>query len=239
MERRKFNDVNGIRSNQNGCPVWFSVFVIDWNGSKMADEDLSESRSDENIFEILQKQAPFVSQFDDSRELAPYDDYNGAKTSADVKNYHCNLPGLQYPLQRKIDLEQAGISAGIDNVVNNKQQASPPEPKRPRLLMPTPNVQNGTNTNSDACQSPESGKRRRVQHDYRRLSSSGYVDDYEKGKDSRFSLSSDSDTSPLASKPRSNNSSPKTKPPNPFIGLKLLTLEKQAVGEYRILVLLQ
>lgn len=198
----------------------------------MADEDLSESRSDENIFEILQKEAPFVSQLDESKEFPPFDDYNAPKSAADMKKHHCSLPGLQpYHLQRRMDLEQAEISAGIDNVVNNKQQASPPEPKRPRLLMPT-NVQNGNNTNSDACQSPESGKRRRVQHDYRRLSSSGYGDDYEKGKDSRFSLSSDSDTSPnIAPKPRSNNSSPKTKPPNPFIGLKLLSLEKHAVGE--------
>lgn len=58
---------------------------------------------------------------------------------------------------------------------------------------------------TDPCISPENGgKRKRVQHDYRRLSSSGYVDDYI-GRE-RFSGTSESDLS-LSPTP------PKTKPP--------------------------
>ena len=44
---------------------------------------------------------------------------------------------------------------------------------------------------SDSNETAEIGKRRRIQHDYRRLSSSGYLDDYETSRERRFSSDSD------------------------------------------------
>ena len=62
----------------------------------------------------------------------------------------------------------------------------------------------------DPCISPETGgKRRRVQHDYRRLSSSGYVDDYI-GRERRFSSTSESEMSLSPTPPKVKL--PKTSP---------------------------
>lgn len=67
--------------------------------------------------------------------------------------------------------------------------------------------------------SPDSGKRRRVQHDYRRLSSSGYVDDYETGKDSRFTSPTEADILPISPGKSSRTVSPQTR--SPVVGCKL------------------
>ena len=196
----------------------------------MADKH-TEARSDENIFEILQKQTTVFAEREDSSVATVFGDESTTKAAGDFMREHHNLPGLQFDSLQidDLDLEQAGSSSVADNVEGATKDTLPPTPKRPRLLLPSPNAQSGGT--SDSSQSPESGKRRRVQHDYRRLSSSGYVDDYEKGKDNRFSISSDSDTSPVSTRPKSNNSSPKTKSPNPFVGLKLLSVEKQPAGK--------
>ena len=54
--------------------------------------------------------------------------------------------------------------------------------------------------NSSGVQTTTPPKRKRVNHDYRRLSSSGYVDDYETGRE-RFSSASDKEeTSPPSTK---------------------------------------
>ena len=67
-------------------------------------------------------------------------------------------------------------------------------------------------TFSDTSPIPGSDKkRRRIQHDYRRLSSSGYVDDYENGKDNRFTSPTEADILPI-SPGRNKNVSPQTKP---------------------------
>jgi hypothetical protein len=192
----------------------------------MADEKKSDSRTEGNIFELFQNERNFVHGADESNPPQASDETEESKVHAKATKEHRNLPGLPCQLQPlKVELEQSDLVAGIDNVVNNRNQTSPPEPKRPRLVMPANSPQSFNN--NDASQSPESGKRRRVQHDYRRLSSAGYVDDYEKSKDKRFSLSSDSDTSPVMVKPKSNNTSPKTKSPNPFVALRLPPFERQ------------
>ncbi|GFR88726.1 round spermatid basic protein 1-like protein [Elysia marginata] len=54
-------------------------------------------------------------------------------------------------------------------------------------------------------------KRKRIQHDYRRLSSSGYVDDYETGKDNRFTSPTDADILPISPGRNYKNTSPQTK----------------------------
>lgn len=52
-------------------------------------------------------------------------------------------------------------------------------------------IDNNSEKSKESSVSPEApAKRRRVNHDYRRLSSSGFVDDYEKGRD-RFINASD------------------------------------------------
>ena len=177
----------------------------------MADE---ESRSGGNIFEILQTKAPIAPQFEKCKELTvAVDGHDAPNAPVGIKQVHRNTPELQFSVQQKMEVDQnldsSAPCAGVSNVVTSRDLTSSPEPKRPRLVIPTPNAQNGNS--SEACHSPDSGKRRRIQHDYRRLSSSGYVDDYEKGKDSKskFALVSESETSPVSSKSRSNDSSPK------------------------------
>lgn len=206
----------------------------------MADEESPGIRFDENkdnIFDILQKQTSFSMQNDGLKLNAPEEGSDTSKAPVDGKREHRNLPGLHYTLQQNVDdMEKPGtfqssISPSPEAVTGSKIQTSPPEAKRPRLQIPSPTVPSifSNNSNNSNDGSPESGKRRRIQHDYRRLSSAGYVDDYEKGKDSRFSLTNDSDTSPVLSKPRSNSSSPRTKSPIHLSGFKLPTLDKQAV----------
>lgn len=87
-------------------------------------------------------------------------------------------------------------------------------------------IQSFDSSSSPTVISPDSGKRRRIQHDYRRLSSSGYVDDYETGKDSRFTSPTEADCTPLYSGRNSKSNSPKsvspqTRSPVPNIGLKM------------------
>ncbi|GFO23193.1 round spermatid basic protein 1-like protein [Plakobranchus ocellatus] len=101
------------------------------------------------------------------------------------------------------------------------------EPKPLKLLIPVPKPLISADLNNDkastySCDSPSNSildtsptsgsdkKRKRIQHDYRRLSSSGYVDDYEKGKDNRFTSPTDADILPI-SPGRNKNSSPPTK----------------------------
>lgn len=56
----------------------------------------------------------------------------------------------------------------------------------------------------EALDNTEIGKRKRVQHDYRRLSSSGYLDDYETSRERRFSSDSET-TSPGLIKPKTSS----------------------------------
>ena len=73
----------------------------------------------------------------------------------------------------------------------------PPLP-RPGTPSKLPLIQMPIENKMDLCISPDPGKRRRIQHDYRRLSSSGYVDDYT-GRE-RFSSTSESELSPTPPK---------------------------------------
>lgn len=93
-----------------------------------------------------------------------------------------------------------------------------PSPKRLKLHIPQIHL-HSNGSNSYIAHSPPStenpspeGKRRRIQHDYRRLSSSGYVDDYENGKDKRFTSPTEADILPI-SPGRSKSVSPRTKSP--------------------------
>ena len=97
-----------------------------------------------------------------------------------------NLPGFQ------------------QHVSSVETQLASPERKRLKLTA------SPVTHSPDPCSSPEVGKRRRIQHDYRRLSSSGYLDDYEARRERRFSSESDPSQSPSPNKPKSNNTTPKT-----------------------------
>lgn len=148
----------------------------------MADYD--PERNDENsdnIFEILQKQniAQVTTQ---TLEGVKHENTNGNITNAKKSKVFRNLPGLQ-------------VAHVVKEETNNEE--TPPDPKRPRLTgLPV------TNT-PDTCPSPDTGKRRRIQHDYRRLSNSGYLDDYVSGRERRFSSASDnSDLSMSPSPPK-------------------------------------
>mgnify|MGYP000697627372 FL=1 len=92
-----------------------------------------------------------------------------------------NLPGLQTTY---VDMDMGD------------QHMEPPKAKKIKL-----SPGHGTTALQESLDNQEIGKRKRIQHDYRRLSSSGYLDDYETNRE-RFS--SDSDTSPgLKVKPAS------------------------------------
>ena len=82
----------------------------------------------------------------------------------------------------------------------NKQHTSPASVTKPSPLQTPPDGKGEPGISPD-----NPGKRRRVQHNYRRLSSSGYLDDYE-GKE-RFSGTTEADMSVNMSP-----SSPKGKP---------------------------
>lgn len=66
------------------------------------------------------------------------------------------------------------------------------EPPRPKKIKLSPG--HAASHTLEPTDSQEIGKRKRIQHDYRRLSSAGYLDDYETSRERRFS--SDSDTTP-------------------------------------------
>ncbi|KAL4226118.1 round spermatid basic protein [Mactra antiquata] len=70
--------------------------------------------------------------------------------------------------------------------MNTEHHMDPPKSKRLKL-----SPSSGSGNLQDPNDSPEIGKRRRIQHDYRRLSSSGYLDDYETSRERRFSSDSD------------------------------------------------
>lgn len=89
----------------------------------------------------------------------------------------------------KEKLENLRNLPGFHNTLvgmNTEHHMDPPKSKRPKL---SPGI--GTVNIPDPNDSPEIGKRRRIQHDYRRLSSSGYLDDYETSRERRFSSDSD------------------------------------------------
>lgn len=67
--------------------------------------------------------------------------------------------------------------------------------------------------------SPEYGKRRRVQHDYRRLSSSGYMEDMYNDYRQRYSSTSDPELSPSPSRQKHRPSSRGDEPGNSFYQL--------------------
>lgn len=189
----------------------------------MADEEAGHSRSDQtkdNIFDILQKQTSYATHNRDESISTVAESIEISKTAAEFRTERRNLPGLQFPLHLQDAMDMDKPEMCIDDAINIRNEMSPPEAKRLRLQVPSPTIHNGNS--SDACPSPESSKRRRIHHDYRRLSSSGYVDDYEKSKDSRFALSNDGDSSASSTKPRSNSSSPRAKSPVQFSGVKTL-----------------
>ncbi|KAK6177401.1 hypothetical protein SNE40_015509 [Patella caerulea] len=186
----------------------------------MSEEDLADLRPDDNkkgnIFEILQKEAKLTAESIEARDQKSYEGIATTKQGLDFKrDQHGfrNLPGLKCPV----------VSKSTDDAVEECSQElkESPESKRPRLSMPVVSPVSTT----DACSSPESGKRRRIQHDYRSLSRSGYVDDYEARKDQRrFSKGTDSDTSINSNSlsPRSKTSSPKAKSPISFSAGKMI-----------------
>ncbi|XP_019633384.1 PREDICTED: round spermatid basic protein 1-like protein [Branchiostoma belcheri] len=80
------------------------------------------------------------------------------------------------------------------------QESFQPNPPN-ELTTTSPAILTTVQVNTDNLTSSDQvGKRKRVQHDYRRLSNSGYWDDYKEAKPRRFSDSytSDSDLSPTA-----------------------------------------
>lgn len=157
-------------------------------------------------------------------------------TKRDLQSYR-NLPGLLSP-HAAAHVAKDGDVDDDDDDNNNKaapgttstsiiatteSTSSSPEAKRPKLTsIGSPGQQQQQQHHQqqqlqyqvpDPCASPDSGKRKRIQHDYRRLSSSGYMDDYVGGKERRFSSTSDSDmsSSPASPKSKGSASSPKSK----------------------------
>ena len=77
----------------------------------------------------------------------------------------------------------------------NKNSSCNKNPKLTPIKIPV-------ESKADACISPDyPSKRKRVQHDYRRLSNSGYVEDYAT-REKRFSSTSDSEVSTSPTPPK-------------------------------------
>ncbi|XP_074646211.1 uncharacterized protein LOC141902401 [Tubulanus polymorphus] len=112
-----------------------------------------------------------------------------AVTSVNPKrdlNSFRNLPGLQARLARQnrhsVNNQSTALDDDDDDVVSKGDDGLVP------LTMPSEHT-------LDPSISPESaGKRRRILHDYRRLSSSGYLDDYEASHCERFSSSTNNES---------------------------------------------
>ncbi|WAR26119.1 RSBNL-like protein [Mya arenaria] len=98
------------------------------------------------------------------------------------------------PSSDKARLEKRHNLPGFQNTqVGMTDHMDPPKSKKHKLSPSSSLV--------DFNENQEIGKRRRVQHDYRRLSSSGYLDDYETSRERRFSSDSDAtSTSPSPNK---------------------------------------
>ena len=145
------------------------------------------------------------------------------KTAIDLSNacdVISNIP-LKKPDHSK------NLPGSLQHVSTGETQLESPEKKR---LKPS----SSPVTNSpDPSSSPEVSKRRRIQHDYRRLSSAGYLDDYETRRERRFSSESDHNQSPSPTKSKSNNTTP-TKlhtpefPSVPRVKLKLKLLRSNS-----------
>ncbi|XP_052824727.1 uncharacterized protein LOC106867373 isoform X1 [Octopus bimaculoides] len=133
-------------------------------------------------------------------------------TKRDLQSYR-NLPGLLSPhaaahvVKDENDNTTAATQTTTSSATPTTTTTQVSDAKRPKLSASLPSP--GHQQLPDPCASPESGKRKRIQHDYRRLSSSGYMDDYVSGKERRFSSTSDSDvsSSPASPKPKTNSSS--------------------------------
>ncbi|KAK6995189.1 hypothetical protein BgiMline_011851 [Biomphalaria glabrata] len=127
-----------------------------------------------------------------------------------------------------------------DNNEEDNNILSGQNSKRLKLQIPQICFYNNSNNNSfhaihavspQTCENPSpEGKRKRIQHDYRRLSSSGYVDDYEKGKDTRFTSPTDADILPI-SPGRSKSVSPRTKSPVQSLKISLHSSEQIAINK--------
>ncbi|CAL1536587.1 unnamed protein product, partial [Lymnaea stagnalis] len=174
------------------------INVIVQNTDPKFDQDLSKDIScvaancDNNVI-IHSDISPTVQQASDSETCI-------CSGSEKVKHVFCHV-GLKQ-----------GHSAEVIKYEANQEKVElldEPSPKRLKLQIPQNLSHNYSNYNAFYSSSPPAGeqsehtspegsKRRRIQHDYRRLSCSGYVDDYEKGKDTRFTSPTDADILPIS-----------------------------------------
>ncbi|XP_041348081.1 lysine-specific demethylase RSBN1L-like [Gigantopelta aegis] len=176
----------------------------------MAEKESYEARlesSNDNIFEILQKEAAITPDSISTKDKKVADTIeNIIDFGRDQLGYR-NLPGSHSQCLPATTNDNDEIEGSLDD--------TSPNSKRPKLIISSPN----SVITADACVSPENSKRRRIQHDYRRLSSSGYVDDYEAGKAQIFNTEDPSVIVAPNVSPRLkvNSTSPKAKSPNmPF-----------------------
>lgn len=89
----------------------------------------------------------------------------------------------------------ASGDAHVRDMDNNKLQTTPSHASAPVNSSNSPGNKLTNDTKSPGISSPETlPKRRRVNHDYRLLSSSGYVDDYERSGKDRFTIANEKDT---------------------------------------------
>ncbi|XP_061178788.1 uncharacterized protein LOC133187435 isoform X2 [Saccostrea echinata] len=175
-----------------------SVYIRETNlSNKMADEETTDredasSSSGNNIFEILQKQSKVDASMPQvCVKLEDIADING-KGKKDQFLFR-NLPGLH--AAHAVDTMYVSSDSKHDSNMS-EDSCSYSETKRPHLIV----SQQGGQI-PDPCISPDTGKRKRIQHDYRRLSNSGYLDDYI-CREGRFSSTSDSDIGISPSPPK-------------------------------------
>lgn len=192
-----------------------------WSKFKMAElenGDCSVDVNSDNIFEIMQKQSngKYVSKQQDG-EFILRDPNDVSLVSLSKRSEKCfrNLPGLHMPKESHVN---GVVKEATDKSNTPSPTAYQPEGKRLKLSPMSAPVQG---TFGDAVTNADCAKRRRIQHDYRRLSSSGYIVD--DSKERRYSSTSDSEQSlsPSSPKGKPKTSTPVVSPPQKVKPLKI------------------
>ena len=145
--------------------------------------------TDHNIFDIMEKESPTKAE-----DVSTDNTENGAR----------ELP-VSSP---------TNVGKNIQFIDGQQQHAHVAKQTSQNTTSPVKTIQLSplcipSERTSDSCVSPDAPqKRRRIQHDYRRLSSSGYADDYRSGKRERFSSTATDESSEASISPPT----PKVKP---------------------------
>lgn len=171
------------------------------------------TESSQNIFEIMRNEENNTTEIETPDKSASKDQETLAVTPVSAlkrdSNSFRNLPGrfttqTHVAMDSESDLQQHrdGCEQSATSELNLSQ--TPVKLNEDEMITVSVTVESKPPVTQESPVTPESGKRKRIHHDYRRLSSSGYVDDTEGKERYRSTSESDSTTvvSPVVSPPK-------------------------------------